>query len=258
MKRRLKMSVHKLIASKFIYANPAYSISSLDNIKDFIYRLKSRGTVYNGTQAHYCGFRKSHIDIYDLLAEKIYKYLNDGKSETSDSFDKWHEETCESLLVELRKVNRSSQIGLAQKFINLALKYAYCCKDAYLVDRLHKFDYCHVALDQYTYWPNIGTSRTSASYIRKIRSITLVGTTLTTPFYTEMVNSLVPFSNLVSWRNLSYHSTTTIGYYDIQKHIRAYISGSPIYSTNVLNPTGIPIPPSPKPLTPFQVEFLLW
>ncbi len=252
------MSIHQLIASKFIYGNPRYSIRRLSDFQDFIYRLRGNGTVYNGTQAHYRGFRKSHTFIYDWLAEEIYKYLNDGICMTMSSFDEWHEKTCNLLLGLLRRVDPSSKIGLSQKFVNLALKYSYCCGDAHTVDHLHKFDYCHVTLDQYTYWPNVGTTRRSAIYVRKIAAKPLVGTSLTIPFYTEMVNTTVSFSNLVSWSNLDYHSAIPIGYYNIQENIRTCLSRCPLYSTDVPNPLGITMPPTPVLLTPFQVEFLLW
>lgn len=78
------------------------------------------------------------------LADKIRSYFKEGSAE---DFDTWHKKYfCEYFIEELRKNGYIATYGQAQKVVNMAFKYLYCCDG---VDR-SKFKDCHMALDSFT------------------------------------------------------------------------------------------------------------
>ncbi len=79
----------------------------------------------------------------DNLAESIKGYF----SLSDQDFDKLHESWCENFLNDLQDSKyEQATYGQAQKVVNMAFKYLYCCDG---VDR-SKFKDCHMALDSFT------------------------------------------------------------------------------------------------------------
>lgn len=80
------------------------------------------------------------------LSDKIRRYFKEG---TAEDFDTWHKERfCEKFIVELRDNGYIASYGQAQKVVNMAFKYLYCCEGAEKYK--DKFANCHMALDSFT------------------------------------------------------------------------------------------------------------
>ncbi len=81
---------------------------------------------------------------FENLADKIQSYFRDDGAIFA------HEDWCDGFLDDLKKYNNYSyaRYGQAQKVINMAFKYLYCCSGAELYKE--KFEPCHMPLDQYT------------------------------------------------------------------------------------------------------------
>ena len=152
---------------------------------------------------------------------------------------------------ECRRIGRTIEYGLAQKFVNLALKYCYCFKDAHIPEARNKFEFAHIALDSYTFCPST-TSRNCAAYRRYCR---ISPSGLPLPFYTETVASGMDIRILPAWSKLKKE-----GYMSTQNDMRAYFSAHPITYSAVahLDVTGLAGCTGATVLTPFQCEFLLW
>ncbi len=131
-------------------------------------RLK-KGPFFNGTQAW--SFEKNDIELFKnavwqgyldasrtfhgiegtdkntgaflKLAKSIQAYFKDDKP-----FD--HNSWCNSFIADIEKFNHyNARYGQAQKVINMAFKYLFCCDNFDKQTRI-KFDPCHMPLDQYT------------------------------------------------------------------------------------------------------------
>lgn len=77
------------------------------------------------------------------LAKSIQAYFKDDKP-----FD--HKEWCKKFIADIEKHNHyKARYGQAQKVVNMAFKYLYCC-DNIDEQTKAKFDPCHMPLDQYT------------------------------------------------------------------------------------------------------------
>ncbi len=75
------------------------------------------------------------------LARKIQMFFLDNEAPLS------HEDWCRGFIDDLKKYNDfDARYGHAQKVVNMAFKYLYCCKNA---DK-NRFEECHMPLDQYT------------------------------------------------------------------------------------------------------------
>ena len=85
------------------------------------------------------------------IAKEIQKYLKKEKShQDKKDFDSTHVEICNKWVDDddLKKVDGITTYGKAQKIVNMAFKYLYCCEDAYKYEEYFKF--CHVPLDSIT------------------------------------------------------------------------------------------------------------
>ena len=268
------MSLHDFVKTQFIYAKPGYSIRNLVDIKRIIYLDSDKGTVFQAAQARMYNFTKNSagaISIYDWLASELHSYLNNGVIENMRSFDDWHHKICNDFVTRsnalgFKNIVRGGRVfpvayGMAQKFLNIALKYIYCFDDSNSVDKFNKFTFCHIALDSFTYCPKV-SSRHSASYTNILRPITRIsGVRWRKPFYVEVVNIIVLVNNLDAWSKLNYHRVgTTIGYMDIQSDLRNFFSTNPVTYSNVahLDTLGLASCPLTTPLSPFEIEFFLW
>ena len=79
---------------------------------------------------------------FNNLASSIQKYFKD-----EENFD--HSKWCIAFINDIQEYNEyEARYGQAQKVVNMAFKYLYCCKGA---DKYRdKFEYCHMPLDQFT------------------------------------------------------------------------------------------------------------
>lgn len=160
------MNIHTRLLTMFPFAAPTLSIHSKSDIKDILYR-KPNGTVYSAAFSR--DLKKEFtIPAFDLLADELYEYLNNKTVETKASFDMWHHSVCDKFLSKLNITSdKAKKYGKAQKALNMAIKYAYCCNDAVDAFPCKKFTYAHMALDGYTY---IGANKTAypLSFCRNI------------------------------------------------------------------------------------------
>ncbi len=77
------------------------------------------------------------------LAKSIKKYFD--LEEAEFSHDKW----CKDFIRDIKKYNGyDARYGQAQKVVNMAFKYLYCCDGA--ENYRDKFNKCHMPLDQFT------------------------------------------------------------------------------------------------------------
>lgn len=244
--------MHSFLSNKFTYARPNYSIHSLDDVKGIVYRDKNSGTVYSGAQSRIIRLTKQnpkHTSVYNWFADEIYKYLNNGVIETISSFDKWHKDLCCSFISRLSKIGITAEYGMAQKYVNLTMKYVYCFGDSNTIN-INKFQFCHVILDGYTYYP----SSNRAKY--KGRN-NYSGYIIHTPFYVTDVKPVLINKSLTSWSKLSYGQ-----YIDIQNDIRDYFVKRPLTYGHVafldVSRRATATITSTYVLTPFEAEFFIW
>jgi hypothetical protein len=148
---------------------------SEDNVKSNIVRFKDkqigagkRGPFYNGSQpwvfdleneglfrnAVWQGYldasrtfvKTKHTqdcrNAFNNLAVSIQRYFKG-----LDSFR--HSDWCNAFIKDIQKYNEyEARYGQAQKVVNMAFKYLYCCEGS---DKYRdKFEYCHMPLDQFT------------------------------------------------------------------------------------------------------------
>ncbi|MBO5716358.1 MAG: hypothetical protein J6S23_08225 [Clostridia bacterium] len=247
------MSLRNFIVTMFRYAKPTYSITNIDDIRRILYLDRDLGTVYQGSQAAHSGFGKAvpYTHIYDRLAERIWCYLNNNTVETMKSFDDWHSSVCEEFCIECTSRGISIEYGLAQKFLNLALKYCYCFGDADIAEDKDKFKYCHIALDSYTFCPSAG--KKTWAYYRNFCGMSRAS--LPTPFYTEVVNTTIKISDLPAWSNLNKSQ-----YVNIQNEMRRYFLATPITYSRIsaYDIHSLAGCSASTVLTPFQSEFFIW
>ncbi len=79
---------------------------------------------------------------FKKLADAIRSYF-----EKNDDFN--HKKWCEDFISDMKEFyDYDARYGQAQKVVNMAFKYLYCCEGAEKYK--DKFDKCHMPLDQYT------------------------------------------------------------------------------------------------------------
>lgn len=242
--------MYNYLKSRFIYAKSDYSIESLEDIEKCIYKDISKGTVYSGAQGRIIRLKKSHFNIYNWLANEIYEYLNDNKKETKKTFDEWHFKICNEFIRKCSEFNVVSKYGMAQKFVNLTLKYVYCFKDSNKIDS-SKFKYCHFILDGITYFSTLPKGK----YLSKKD---YNGYEINTPFYSTQIIKSKKKTNgesLTPWSKLDYEE-----YKIIQDNVNKYFEKYPFKYKYV---KGLDINNSANKddeyeLTPFEIEFFVW
>ena len=84
------------------------------------------------------------------VAKKIREFFDEDlqKDWNAASFDLKHTEWCEILNNSFKEEVKNMSYGLAQKIINMAFKYLYCCNGADSYE--DHFKYCHMTLDSFT------------------------------------------------------------------------------------------------------------
>ncbi len=88
-------------------------------------------------------------DIFDAIGAEIKAGM--GKScsiAKQEDFDALHEKLCQFCTEQFKKYDYSITYGQAQKIINMAFKYLYCCNDAEKYEET-VFSHCHMPLDSF-------------------------------------------------------------------------------------------------------------
>ena len=218
----------------------------MSDIKKALYAGKTKGTVYSGAQAYMVRLSKKshHQPAYDWLAQRVFDYINNGQAATQLSFDNWHHSICNGFITECAKVGVTIHYGMAQKFLNLLMKYVYCFDDSTSVHP-SKFKYCHPALDGFTYYSPYKSYRDSKTY---------GSYTILTPFYHRQVASIV-LSTRTVWSKLSHHE-----YINIQNENRSYLTTTPMTYNDVchLDHLHLATVATSYKLSPFETEFFIW
>lgn len=80
---------------------------------------------------------------FKTLGEEIKGLLSDSSIDSQEAFDAKHKVLCNKYMDLLKKYGYAIKYGQAQKVVNMALKYLFCCEDA----DLDIFQYCHMPLD---------------------------------------------------------------------------------------------------------------
>ena len=97
------------------------------------------------------GIATKNTDVtYNMLRNLMKEIVNDIliNDFNQDSFDIWHQESCEKLIKEFDKiVNHQLHYGQAQKWINMTLKYLFAIGNEKIngIDRNYK--YFHIPID---------------------------------------------------------------------------------------------------------------
>ena len=78
----------------------------------------------------------------------LKSYFDKAVPSDSNSFDCFHEKLCIKLTDKFKGYNIDLKYGQAQKIVNMAFKYLYCCKD--IKENYNYFKYCHMPLDKFT------------------------------------------------------------------------------------------------------------
>lgn len=83
-------------------------------------------------------------ESFEKLGGKIEGLLSDSSIDSQEAFDAKHKELCDEYMRVLKKYEYEIKYGQAQKVVNMALKYLFCCEDA---SSNPVFQYCHMPLD---------------------------------------------------------------------------------------------------------------
>lgn len=81
---------------------------------------------------------------FKTLGEKIKGLLDDSSIDSQEAFDAKHKELCKEYMDLLEYYGYPIKYGQAQKVVNMAFKYLFCCEDA---SSKPAFEYCHMPLD---------------------------------------------------------------------------------------------------------------
>lgn len=83
----------------------------------------------------------------NIVTDKLREYFKGAPPNTPSCFDEHHNEMMAALIYDERQPQFS--VGQAQKLINMAFKYLYCCEDFRDKKKDH-FNFCHMPLDSFT------------------------------------------------------------------------------------------------------------
>mgnify|MGYP004469658935 FL=1 len=98
----------------------------------------------NTTGEKYCCVRRA---VFERLADKIAQVFS---GVAAVDFDACHRELCQSFMNDMAQMlHYQVTFGHAQKIVNMAFKYLYCCHGAEKYEDT-VFSRCHMPLDSYT------------------------------------------------------------------------------------------------------------
>lgn len=98
----------------------------------------------NTTGERYCCVRRA---VFERLADRIARAFSGA---AAADFDARHRELCQSFMDDMAQMlHYRVTFGHAQKIVNMAFKYLYCCRGAEKYEDT-VFSHCHMPLDSYT------------------------------------------------------------------------------------------------------------
>jgi hypothetical protein len=81
----------------------------------------------------------------DKTLSRMLAEIQGMETVTQKKFDRWHRAACEKLKVIYKKFGyRAFHVGHAQKWLNMALKYAFVMGEQRIPGFHHLYDFCHV------------------------------------------------------------------------------------------------------------------
>ena len=83
-------------------------------------------------------------ESFEKLGGEIKGLLSDSYIDSQEAFDAKHKELCHYYMKLLSEYQYEIKYGQAQKVVNMAFKYLFCCEDA---SSKPAFKYCHMPLD---------------------------------------------------------------------------------------------------------------
>lgn len=83
-------------------------------------------------------------ESFEKLGGKIKGLLNNSSIDSQEAFDAKHKDLCHYYMKLLSDYQYVIKYGQAQKVVNMAFKYLFCCEDA---SSKPAFKYCHMPLD---------------------------------------------------------------------------------------------------------------
>lgn len=86
------------------------------------------------------GKKEQCKEARNIIADALRKYFQEDAKEKC-AFDEWH-----FRISTHNNIKEVLNVGMAQKIINMAMKYLFCCEDI-LQDHKDHFVYCHIPLD---------------------------------------------------------------------------------------------------------------
>lgn len=142
-------------AKEEFYKTIKYSKNELENRIENLEIEKAIGKAvklaYNDAKRTMTGigvYEDEKADALYEIIEKLKEYFNATSVSEESEFDEKHKEMCDIWHNQFKNINKLGTYGKAQKIVNMAFKYLYCCKDA--EEYKAYFKYCHVALDSFT------------------------------------------------------------------------------------------------------------
>ena len=84
-------------------------------------------------------------ESFEKLGGEIKGLLSDSSIDSQEAFDAKHKELCHYYMKLLSEYQYEIKYGQAQKVVNMAFKYLFCCEDA---SSKPAFKYCHMPLDE--------------------------------------------------------------------------------------------------------------
>lgn len=89
-------------------------------------------------------YAKQREESFEKLGGEIKGLLNDSSIDSQEAFDAKHKELCKKYMDLLKDYKYAIKYGQAQKVVNMAFKYLFCCEGA---SSKPAFKYCHMPLD---------------------------------------------------------------------------------------------------------------
>jgi hypothetical protein len=236
------MTVQNALKKIFTLAIPTDSAHAISDIRNILIGPRSN-TVYKAAFSRDLG-KIITAPAFDLLANELLAYMS-GSAKSLASFDEWHHSVCDNFKNELNKhTPRMKKYGKAQKALNIAAKYLYCCNDANNALDQAKFTYFHIALDGYTYIDN----NYPLSFYRDV----------VIPWkYRSMPRGTVKYWSRLEYENYRTAVENIREFFDAHPHtFNDYLSAC--HAEGVLtNISPVPVGED-RILTPFEAEFFIW
>lgn len=196
--------------------------NKLKSIKDKETIKMAVDLAYNDAKRTMTGignYRDEKDATLNEIVEELHSYFNDDSIPMNNKdFDKKHKALCNLWYKKFVKTDIGTY-GKAQKIVNMAFKYLYCCPDA--KENEDYFKYCHVTLDSFTLeW-----------FVREVRSTKKI-----VKKYVSTWSSIEKYNDNAEVKNETY------SYMFYQNEFRNLKSKNEALSD----------------LTPFQKEFIMW